>query len=631
MPYTNLPPIQVPAPEGTESGLITPLDQGYRGDESPISAPLQSFSDMDRVRFESGGFRRDFGYRVVGGAASSRVLGLIDHKFISDGLTFRRLTRLTNSGGKCKLEVYNQVTGEWVTDLVSNETIQDRLFSTVSMLGVLGVADGTQILIRDESTPVISASVDFPAGNALSTVGSSTTASLIQEERPVAGDAYTFHYDVALGNAAGGSGVSVKLGFYVNGSRVATRSYSASTGSINLINETQRVEDVRPEQELDFEIKIESMSASAQAVLKFLQRDDTSGGNFLSVAKGSDAEAVGAQYTFQFDIGGSSGGIKLKFGYFDLSKGSTEYVGEENFYSNGTSIKRSFTMPGLLSGDLLRIDGFFLSGDRHIEGSLNSVKWQDGAITVTVHGHSVAGGDTYGGVTYEVLGSTQGVFSVASPNSPAASFIAEFSDRMVALRDGGESQSFAWSVSGNPRIWPGDAGDEGSGQIFLLDAKSDPIDPLQSFVAIQDNLGAVFRSRSIMRAFPTGNTLQAIGVVPWIEEVGTQSPFSVVNTPLGALFLGHDMMVYLLTPGGLRRVGDPIRLELTRSLIANVDQVDATYDSVFHSYLLGVPEDGASEITILWILDLTSIEEGKSPVWRSRKVSATRLATVGKV
>ncbi|HET7322608.1 MAG TPA: hypothetical protein VFI96_08955, partial [Longimicrobiaceae bacterium] len=336
---------------------------------------------MDRVRFESGGFRRDFGYRVVGGAASSRVLGLIDHKFISDGLTFRRLTRLTNSGGKCKLEVYNQVTGEWVTDLVSNETIQDRLFSTVSMLGVLGVADGTQILIRDESTPVISASVDFPAGNALSTVGSSTTASLIQEERPVAGDAYTFHYDVALGNAAGGSGVSVKLGFYVNGSRVATRSYSASTGSINLINETQRVEDVRPEQELDFEIKIESMSASAQAVLKFLQRDDTSGGNFLSVAKGSDAEAVGAQYTFQFDIGGSSGGIKLKFGYFDLSKGSTEYVGEENFYSNGTSIKRSLTMPGLLSGDLLRIDGFFLSGDRHIEGSLNSVKWQDGAIT----------------------------------------------------------------------------------------------------------------------------------------------------------------------------------------------------------------------------------------------------------
>jgi hypothetical protein len=105
---------------------------------------------------------------------------------------------------------------------------------------------------------------------------------------------------------------------------------------------------------------------------------------------------------------------------------------------------------------------------------------------------------------------------------------------------------------------------------------------------LTSNIGALFRKRSIMRVVPTGQLEPALGFYPWIENLGTESPFSVVTTPYGILFLGHDKQIYLLTEGGHQAVGQPINEAFN---ITDLSVVEGVFDSVTQEYILSIPAD----------------------------------------
>jgi hypothetical protein len=213
------------------------------------------------------------------------------------------------------------------------------------------------------------------------------------------------------------------------------------------------------------------------------------------------------------------------------------------------------------------------------------------------------------------------------PDAPFARMIFPFEDYGVALRNGGDTQTFSWTVSGDMLDWLG----EGSGQLFLVAAQSDPIDDLMSFATLGSGVGALFRRRSIMRVFLTGNAAQSLGVIRWIERLGTDAGFSVQAVVGGVMFLGSDFQVYLLTEQGPVAVGSPIHQDLIRTLTGNLDLIDSSYDEGFHTYVLGIPESGATRITRLWYFDVMAYHTQQKMIWRSRAIEVQRLATAGKL
>lgn len=275
----------------------------------------------------------------------------------------------------------------------------------------------------------------------------------------------------------------------------------------------------------------------------------------------------------------------------------------------------------------------FLFRPPHVEGGVDTFEWETvgaGGETKSaeIHGHNLeVDGDATPGLEYNTAGSAVSVLELVSVDAPGARFLAEFADRAVALRDGGDTQSFAWPVSGDLRDWIG----AGSGQLFLVSSSSDPIDNLQAFASIGSNVGALFRSRSIMRAFPTGNISQALGVVKWINGVGTESMFSVKNVEGGVMFLGHSLMVYFLNESGLRAVGHPIHQELIRTVTSNLDIVDAVWDPIFNEYLLGVPEGNSNVINKVWVFDVRRFLDNQELIWRPRSQEIQRFAITSQI
>jgi hypothetical protein len=216
------------------------------------------------------------------------------------------------------------------------------------------------------------------------------------------------------------------------------------------------------------------------------------------------------------------------------------------------------------------------------------------------------------------------VFEPIDPG-PAAKYIIHFARRIIALQDRGDSQVFSFTVDGILTDFDG----AGSGKLFLISSRSDPIDALQGGAVLNSNFLAVFRQRSIMRAFETGNVLQAIGVVDWIENLGTNFPFSIRNVLGGVMFLGHDNMVYFLTEQGPRAVGLPIHQEIIEDLTGDLTLVDSGYDPTFAEYYLGIPVGAATEITKVWVFDIDRFLKTQDTVWRRKPMDIQRFATAG--
>lgn len=207
--------------------------------------------------------------------------------------------------------------------------------------------------------------------------------------------------------------------------------------------------------------------------------------------------------------------------------------------------------------------------------------------------------------------STNELLIVDATAAIAPKYMAAFGDRLIFFQSIGggtstgiELQSLAWSVDGSILDFSG----TGSGQIFLFDNPSDVVDALQGGAQIGNNILAIFRERSIMRGFETGNSAQSIAAVHWIEGLGTDCPFSITPVPLGVCFLGNDGMVYFLTEQtGPVPIGEAIQDEILSKLsIANrVEGVQAGYDYTNRHLWLAVPDAGASTtMKTVFIFDL---------------------------
>jgi hypothetical protein len=169
----------------------------------------------------------------------------------------------------------------------------------------------------------------------------------------------------------------------------------------------------------------------------------------------------------------------------------------------------------------------------------------------------------------------------------------------------------------------------GAGKLFLVDTRSDGIDALQGGAVLNSNFLAVFRQRSIMRAFETGNVQQAIGVVTWIENLGTNCPFSIRNVLGGVMFLGHDSMMYFLNEQGPQSVGLPIHQEIIEDLTGDLSLVDSAWDPTFGEYYLGIPVGPTTEIVKVWVFDVDRFLKTQETVWRRKPMDVQRFATGG--
>jgi hypothetical protein len=214
---------------------------------------------------------------------------------------------------------------------------------------------------------------------------------------------------------------------------------------------------------------------------------------------------------------------------------------------------------------------------------------------------------------------TGGNVVALSAGAPTAHFIFPFGDRIIALQSAGDRQSYAWCTDGVITNWTG----TGSGDATLADVNGDAIDELVAGITVAHNSAALFRRRNIMKMFETGNIASAVGAVPAIKGIGTDSPFSIqLIGSAGAIFLGSDCMFYLLTPGfQLMSLGQPVVQDILSSVtIANRAYITSAYDynnREYHALLNG---------TTLYTLDVGAFLDSQQIKWRSRTLVAAAVS-----
>lgn len=470
---------------------------------------------IENIRFEDTGIRKDFGFRNLDTPAESKVLGLVDHKFIANEQLYKRLVRITRgSGGVLEFDVWNGAT--WDKGTTSSSAIKDVLLSQASTEGKLIVADGNTILAWQEVPGDTSRGDDFSPGNSITAEGEVLTATLSSANSQ--GGLYDVHFSITVAEIVpdpSDSHIRINLGMAV----------------IHILDKVGTILEERL---------------------------------YLSAVRDSESIQV--------------------------------------------------RLPDAKTGDSIKIK-IFLVGKN--------------TATVNVHGFVLSENGT-AGITYNEQAPPADTFGPLSGSAPPARMIIPFRDRLIALQADNDPQKIAWPVDGDSTDWVGD----GSGSAFLLDTRSDPIDELMAAGAVASNVLALFRRRSIMRIRETGNIELALSFEHWIEGLGTDARFSVQQVKDGVMFLGHDMIVYYFSGAvGPQPIGAVIQSALLNTISNPDDQekIDSAYDSVYGDYFLGIPENGSPHITRLWIFDLNRflVSKGQDIQWRTRKISAQRLAAVG--
>lgn len=255
-------------------------------------------------------------------------------------------------------------------------------------------------------------------------------------------------------------------------------------------------------------------------------------------------------------------------------------------------------------------------------GSWNNVTDLVGALTLADNVVSIQGVSMYDKLVLafgDGLAMWDGGAALASlsASAPVARYIAPFGTRLLAFQVGNDPQTVSWPVSGDITNWSGD----GSGNVILADVRSDVVDALMGGVQTNASTFALFRNRSIWRAFLTGNVAQAIGFQPWIDGLGTNAPFSIQSTPLGVAFLATDNIVYILDGGGgLLPIGAPIQKTISGYTNANSEAVSA-YNYLTGEYWIGFPSTD-----VAWVLDLARYQREQKIVWRKISIPVDLFA-----
>ena len=608
------------------------MDGGFRGDVSPRSIQAGETPVIDDVRFERTAIRKDFGWVPIGAPAAFPVRGLIEHKFISEGLEFARLVRVyQDAGGFAIIEVWDGA--DWiVTDTSDPITINDIYLSIISAQGALYFAEGSQILCWLEDFATINNENDFPAGaNDLREQGDEVDVIVT----PASPDLlqYTVGFSVSF-NQIVSQGVDdeVFVEFLHEGD---------SLGVIRFVADRQDAFPLEfPDQTFVFNRVVDDLDVVTVKILaitsgtKALQ-DDVSPLSPPTVTvpqnivlKSLFVPAINDEYRFSTFLPGiEDDGCFATLEYF-VDFGDGIFVTQGTIQYQGPLIggANTFVIPGL-DGPNVRFGVSLVSqiGACSLFANFTRVRWDAYDTEINVHANNKGvSGDPTAGITYQTSGVAQSTFEPIDPG-PGARYLVHFARRLVALQDLGDRQVFSFSRDGILTDFDG----AGSGSLPLLDSRSDAIDALQGGAVLNSNFLAVFRQRSIMRAFESGNVQQAIGVVSWIENLGTNAPFSIRNVLGGVMFLGHDNMVYFLNEQGPQAVGLPIHQEIIEDLTGDLSLVDSAWDPTFAEYYLGIPVGAATEIDKVWVFDVDRFLTTQQKIWRRKPMDVQRFAAAG--
>lgn len=662
------PPSQGP---GVEEFTIDRFDGGYRGDiPARLLGPDES-PDMLDVRFEKGGMQKAYGASDIGVVAGQKILGIIEHGFYDPdaAATVVRLLRFTRVAGtnQGKLEILNGST--WAEDSLAqvSSTVADAVAVTddfVSMVsvGLTGNIDPSvdykpgalfitslgstssaspgsdgRILVRKETlgTPTDEAD-DFLAGNFIDVVLEVTDVT-ISPAAPVLNFEYEVFFETITTFIAGVSEIEITVSLYVDGELEGTKVHTHTVdGSIadsfTVQNSTAS----------NFELEFTKLVLDADIVDRASTTPIEGVGDVWNADRVFVDPALDDLYTFNYDVQTSpSGGIDVNF-YSSEDGIVYDFLGTRSyppdFFITGET--QSFGIASLDGSSKFRyefVETGSTSGLFVVEA--HAVTWQEVITTpdytAGFHGFNKATDlDANSGVEWrEEAASTVLLHYIDDPYIwdplatppagetenpiPAPSYIFAFGDRMIALRNGGDAQYISASADGIAENWIFDVtlgGFFGAYANFLVDTRSDPVDPLMAGAPLTNDIAAIFRERSIMRAFESGNVQVPIGVQHWVEELGTLSPWSVQAIKGGVMFLGHDRMVYLLTESGPIPVGESLHLDLLEATF-DPGLVEAFYDNELGEYWLGVPIS-SSAITRFYIFDVKKFELEQKIRWR---------------
>lgn len=609
------------------------LGGGVRYDITPTEMNANESPDISELRFEQHGVRKDFGYTAVGASAASEVLALGEHKFVDGGETYDRFVRvLRNADGTARLEVWDSETWTHVDD--STQTIQSTYLSMVSTQGRLCIADGTQILSWDEEPALIAQGVDYPSANSLEAVGDTVDAAITT--LGAVNDSYTFHYSVSMSGTSS-SDRTCTVAFLHDSDEIDTRSYNGSlTGAESWDDEsaTFAVKDVQNGDNLSIKLKNVDFTGSTPRSADF---SPPAGVDYWIAYKLQSVESIAQKYTYNFTLTVNPcqftgpeitadpipSSITLSV-YKDSGSGFEKIDTIIKSNSTGAPVSYEYGLDETISGmGALSRFGLKITATRANGGSIDAttVTWDEGDVAFSIHGFNEAtDGDASAGVTYNTEGAPISVFDLLSADAPAASYIVAFADRLVALRGSGDPQLISASTDGDITDWV----TVGYYSSSILNSPSDPLDEMMSAAEVSDGILAIFRKRSILRCTETNNPLLPMAVVGWIEGLGTESPFSVCETTDGAMFLGHDLMVYYFNGAGAPvPVGRAIQRYLIEHVTSQVARVDSAYDSVFMEYYLKLPNGRT------WIFDLAYFLQTQEKRWRYRNTGIGRIATIG--
>lgn len=615
------------------------MDGGFRGDVSPRSIQPGETPVLDDVRFERTAIRKDFGWQAIGLAAAFPVLGLIEHKFISEGLEFQRLVRVfQDAGGFAAVEVWDGA--DWILVNTSAESINAVYLSMISAQGALYFSEGSQILCWLEDLAPVLTEQDWPGSNALNFEG--RTTELIVSPGFVDPVDYTIAFRVNIFiKPETSTPTTVLVQFLHEGTSLGTALFTGTRNeSYPLLFDNELFVFNRQIDDGD-ELQIKVLQVTSGDKEEIVDNSPIGPGlnppadptNIILKTR-PNSKANGDIYEIvTVFIGGNldSSSCFATLEYFlDDGDGIFVSLGTEQFQGPTLGARVPFTLPGLDVPNV-RFGVTLISqiGGCGAAANFSRAVWVTTNASIEVHGNNQAiNMDTLPGLSYSsVSGSPQSTLTAIDPG-PSARYIIHFARRIIALQDMGDRQVFSFSADG--LLTDFTTIELGAGQLFLVDTRSDAIDALQGGAVLNSNFLAVFRQRSIMRAFESGNAQQAIGVVSWIENLGTNAPFSIRNVLGGTMFLGHDNMVYFLTEQGPRAVGLPIHQEIIEDLTGDLDLVDSAWDPTFGEYYLGIPVGPtATVIDKVWVFDVDRFLKTQETVWRRKPMDVQRFATAG--
>lgn len=175
----------------------------------------------------------------------------------------------------------------------------------------------------------------------------------------------------------------------------------------------------------------------------------------------------------------------------------------------------------------------------------------------------------------------------AISGAPAAYGLTTFTGRVVAwnVRDPNwEPNRIKWSVKNNSHGWTG----IGSGFEDLLSTPGGEVDRIMHILPITDTIALIFRSKSIWQMVETGVASAPFRFSRLHDNIGTESPRSIVMTPYGVVMVGVEDVYLISGTAAPIPVGDVVRTVLF-SDVTDRARIVGAFDRITQSYRMVAP------------------------------------------